>query len=330
MEHYHHRKRNNKTKIFLWVFVLVLFGILAFKYIYVPYISSVNGPGIVATTTPVKKPVVTKPKPVSGPPKITITPGKVEQGEPAIITVEGLTSTTSVKSFTFNNRPLISFMYEGYVTAFLGVDLYAVPGTFPLVLTLNDGKEVRGEFVINQRADVRKPFDIPEKLGGNTPESVKTLIKTLAEEGKIINAVFTTNQVLWTEKFRSPLNGPLVIDDPYGYTRIINNFTMPHKGTDLEATMGTPVYAMNKGVVRLASSFRNYGDTVILDHGVGLQTVYMHLSKINVAPGQAVNKGELLGLSGDSGYTLNPHLHLTVRIWDVSIDPIKFLELFGE
>jgi murein DD-endopeptidase MepM/ murein hydrolase activator NlpD len=56
----------------------------------------------------------------------------------------------------------------------------------------------------------------------------------------------------------------------------------------------------------------------------------MHLSEIIVVKGQMVEKGVLLGKSGDTGYTLNPHLHLTVRIWDVSIDPIKFLELFGE
>ena len=105
---------------------------------------------------------------------------------------------------------------------------------------------------------------------------------------------------------------------------------MPHKGVDLNAPMGTPVYSMNKGVVKFATSTRNYGMTILVDHGVGLQTVYMHLSEIKVTNGQAVEKGELLGLSGDTGYVLNPHLHVTVRIWDVSIDTMKFLELLGE
>ncbi len=326
MQHHHHKKRYNKTKILLGVFLLGIVAILVIKYAYTPSAPVVNTP--VATSTP----VVSKPKPIQKPTgelSISVWPTSVQQGEPAIITVEGLASTSSVKSFTFNNRPLITFLYDGQVTAFLGVDLYAAPGTFPLILTLTDGKEVRGEFVIYPRAEVIRPFDIPEKLGGNTAESIKTLISTLAAEGKIINAVPTGYQRLWTEKFRAPLNGNPIVEDPYGYTRVINNFTMPHKGTDIEAPLGTPIYAMNQGFIRFTDDLRNYGKTIVIDHGLGLQTVYMHLSEIIVTNGQKVEKGDLIGKSGDTGYVLGPHLHLTVRIWDVSIDPIKFLELFG-
>lgn len=309
----------------------MILAILSFLYQDKLSILNINEPKIIATSTPtIKKPIATKPKPQSAP-KIVVSPALVEQGDPAIITVVGFTSTSSIKSFTFNNRPLIAFMYDGYVTAFLGVDLYAPVGTYPLVLTLTDGKQVKGEITIRPRAEVRRPFDIPEKLGGNTSESINTLVRTLAEEGKIINALYTDYRVLWTERFGAPLTGSMAIDDIYGYTRLIgNSFTMPHKGTDYEADIGTSVYSMNKGVVRLASSLRNYGDTIVVDHGAGVQTVYMHLSKMNVVPGQTVEKGEIIGLSGDTGYVLNPHLHLTVRIWDVSIDPVKFLKLFGE
>ncbi len=330
MNHYRPRKKHTKRKFFLGTLILVLVGFLAFKFIHTPSVTVIpNEPKPpVATSTP---PVIVKPKPKPAhEPFISVNPGPVQQGEPAIITVEGLISTSTVKSFTFDNRPLITFMYDGYVTAFLGVDLYAKTGTFPLLLTLKDGKQVHGTFTVLPRPPVQKPFDIPEKLGGNTPESIRNLITTLAAEGKIINAILTGNEMLWTEKFGSPLKTPLIVDDEYGYTRVITNFTMPHKGTDIVADMGTPVYSMNKGVVRLSTSFRNYGGTVIVDHGLGLQTVYMHLSEMRVADGQIVEKGQLLGLSGDSGYTLNPHLHLTVRIWDISIDPIKFLEIFGE
>jgi murein DD-endopeptidase MepM/ murein hydrolase activator NlpD len=221
-------------------------------------------------------------------------------------------------------------MYEGYATAFIGIDLNSEVGAFPLVLTLNDGSQIKGQFVVKKRDTFRKQFDIPDKLGGNTSASVNDLISTLAKEGKIINAVFTSNEMFWKERFKSPLEGSLSVDDPYGYTRIISNFTMPHKGTDLKASAGTPVYAMNKGVVRLTENFRNYGNTVVIDHGLGLQTVYMHLSEIKTTLDKTVEKGELVGLSGETGYASNPHLHLTVRIWDVSIDPMKFLDLFGE
>ena len=264
-------------------------------------------------------------------PYISISHSMIRQGDPAFITVVGATSTASVKSFTFDNRPLYIFTHEGQVSALLGVELRAIPGNYELVLTFNNGKQIKENFVISKRENVREHFDIPEKLGGNNPESERQLISTLAEEGKIINALPVVWEKLWTEKFSLPLKIPFVVSDEYGYTRLIGKFTtMPHKGTDLEAPMGTPVYAMNRGIVKFAGNLRNYGNTVVLDHGTGLQTVYMHLSQINVILDQKVEKGDLIALSGDSGYTLNPHLHLTIRIWDISIDPVKFIELLGE
>jgi len=324
------RKKYKKTKILIFFTTLILLGIAGFIYLGGPSKFSAESP---ATSTPIikpsTKPVVVVPKP-SHEPSISIRPSFVQQGEPAIITIEGLTSTTNVKSLTLDGRPFVTFMYEGYVTAFLGVDLYATPGTFPIVLTFKDGTQLKSELVINKREGVRRLFDIPLKLGGNTSESIKTLITTLAVEGKLINAVSTSKEILWTEKFQFPFQGPFVVDDPFGYTRIISNFTMPHKGADIDAPIGTPVYAMNTGIIVLAASLRNSGDTIIVDHGMGVQTVYMHLSEFKVINGQRVEKGEIIGLSGDTGYAGNPHLHLTARIWDVSIDPIKFLELFGE
>lgn len=320
----HVSPKKHKTKKTL-VIVLILFiaGIVV-AYFYISSEPSNSGGKIVVTTTPKVKPkLVTTPF-------ISISPTNVRQGEPALITAEGITSTSSVKSFTFDNRPLVVFLHDGQVSALLGVDLRAIPGTFPLVLTFNDGKELRQNIVIREREIIRAPFEIPEKLGGNTPESERILIYTLAQEGKIVNAIPTSNNKLWTEKFRSPLNGPLVVTDPYGYTRLTGKSTMPHKGTDMQAVIGTPVYAMNRGMVRFTQNLRNYGNTVIVDHGLGLQTVYMHLSEIKVTLGQMVEKGELLGLSGDTGYVLGPHLHLTVRVWDISIDPMKFLEILGQ
>ncbi|MDO8728961.1 MAG: M23 family metallopeptidase [bacterium] len=262
-------------------------------------------------------------------PFLSITPDSIQQGEPALITVEGLTSTSSVKSFTINNIPLVMFLHNDRVTALLGVDLRAIPGTYPLVLTFKDGKQIRENLIINERPLVKVPFVIPEKLGGNTRASERELISTLAAEAKIINALPTGSEKLWTLPFRSPLKGALVVSDAYGYTRIIGKSTMPHKGVDLNAPMGTSVYAMNRGMIIFTNYLRNYGNTIIIDHGIGLQTVYIHLSEINVTEKQIVEKGELIGQSGDTGYVLNPHLHLSVKIWDISIDPIKFLELLG-
>ena len=239
-------------KIFLiLIIVLVLLGVFTVVYFYVPPAPEANGVEVV-TPTPTPAPpakLPSKPRTTSG---IYIYPDDVKQGEPALIIAQGATSTSSVKSFTFDNRPLVMFIYEGQVTALLGVDLRAVSGIFPVVLTFNDGREMKENFVVGERTIVKAPFDIPDKLGGNTVESERQLVSSLAQEGKIVNAVPTANKKLWTEKFRAPLDGPLVINDPYGYTRLIGqSTTMPHKGTDFKADTGTPVYPMNPGSLYL-------------------------------------------------------------------------------
>ena len=86
---------------------------------------------------------------------------------------------------------------------------------------------------------------------------------------------------------------------------------------------------MNRGIVRMAEETRNYGKTIVIDHGQGLMTMYMHLSKIYVNVGEMVKKSQKIGLSGMTGYVESPHLHISVRINGTSIDPIKFLELWN-
>ena len=86
--------------------------------------------------------------------------------------------------------------------------------------------------------------------------------------------------------------------------------------------------AMNRGVVRIARTGISYGKTIVVDHGLGLQTFYLHLSKIKVNVGELVLPGQIIGLSGQTGYTDAPHLHLSIRLNGVSIDPMKFMEFF--
>ena len=258
---------------------------------------------------------------------ISMLPEKVEQGDPVLITING---TTTVESLKLNGKALKTFMHNGKLSALVGIDLRSSLGSFPMVLTLKDGRTVSGKFAVGERYIAKAPLGIPEKLGGDTPEAEKELISTLVEEGKLISAVPTANEKLWEGKFRLPINPPIVITDTYGYSRVTGSSNISHKGTDFRAKVGTPVYAMNSGKIVFARFLRNYGHTVIIDHGFGLHTIYMHLSEISVPLNKEVKKGELIAKSGDTGYVLGPHLHLSVRIGGISIDPEKFLEILGE
>ncbi|MEX2010518.1 MAG: M23 family metallopeptidase [Parcubacteria group bacterium] len=261
-------------------------------------------------------------------PYLSTFPEEVIQGEPVLVRMGGL-STTTIQSITFLNKPLSAFEHEGRTLALIGLDLKMTPGVYPIKAVLSDGTKMETDLVVGTRVIAKAPLGIPEELGGDTPEAEKELINTLVAEGIIINAIPTSKEKLWDGLFRFPLDGTPIITDTYGYSRLTGDSTISHKGTDFRAAVGTPVYAMNSGTVRFARHLRNYGNTIAIDHGSGILTIYMHLSEINTEVNKQVTKGELIGKSGATGYVLGPHLHLTIRINGISIDPMKFMDLFG-
>jgi len=192
---------------------------------------------------------------------------------------------------------------------------------------LIDGQSIKKIIIVGAREKIEAPLGIPQKLGGDTKESQNKLVSTLAEENKILANLRTGKKAFWTEKFAYPLSNIFVTDD-YGYSRKTGEYSIAHKGTDLRAKEGTLIAAMNRGVVRIARNFRNYGKVIVIDHGFGLMSFYLHLSRMNVNEGELVKRGQTIGLSGQTGYALSPHLHLSLRINNNSIDPMKFMDLF--
>ena len=102
-----------------------------------------------------------------------------------------------------------------------------------------------------------------------------------------------------------------------------------HKGIDLSAPTGTPVHATADGMVGRAEWFSSYGLFVALEHGGALQTRYGHMSRLNVAAGQVVHKGDVIGYVGSTGRSTGPHLHYEVRIAGEAVNPVPYLEGTG-
>ena len=261
---------------------------------------------------------------------IQVAPGKIIQGDPVLFSVRGLKGTTTIRAMKFHNKPVEIFLENGEPRALVGIDLRLPSTLYPLTLTLSDGRVIQENVVVGERTIAKAPLGIPEKLGGNTPESESDLVSSLVEEGKLINSIESTSTKLWKGSFRYPVNQPVVVTDVYGYSRETGSSNISHKGTDFRAPVGTLIYAMNTGAVAWTGFLRNYGHTIVLDHGLGLQTIYMHLSQVSVEKGERVEKGEVMGKSGDTGYVLGPHLHLSVKIDHISIDPEKFMEMLGD
>ncbi len=259
-------------------------------------------------------------------PSIKLSSSTVVQGEPVLVTFAGVAATSTIRRATFDGTTLGLFVYRGAVSALIGIDLYKKAGTYKISATLSDGTNFESYLTVAARTKVEAPLGIPEKLGGNTTKSQATLVSTLASENAELARIKTGTKSFWTESFRLPLKNPIVTDS-YGYSRQTGAYSIAHKGTDFRAKEGVAVMAVNRGVVRIAKTYRNYGKTVVVDHGLGVMSFYMHLSKIHVSVGQLVLPNQTVGLSGMTGYAEQPHLHLTIRINGTSIDPMVFFGL---
>jgi murein DD-endopeptidase MepM/ murein hydrolase activator NlpD len=132
---------------------------------------------------------------------------------------------------------------------------------------------------------------------------------------------------LWRGRFIRPVPG----EEPgtgFGARRVINGRPRaPHSGSDFAAAVGTPVVAANRGRVVLTGEFFFPGRLVVLDHGLGLYTLYFHLDTIAVAEGQLVARGEPLGTVGMTGRATGPHLHFGAQMGTARIDPAALLAL---
>jgi murein DD-endopeptidase MepM/ murein hydrolase activator NlpD len=153
-------------------------------------------------------------------------------------------------------------------------------------------------------------------------------LKRIEAEKQLKERIFAVSapQPLWTGSFLPPVTAPPT--DSFGTRRTFNGqLASIHKGMDFRAVEGTPVRAANRGVVVLARPLYYEGNCVVIDHGLDLFTISMHLSQIAVREGQPVAAGDLLGLSGATGRVTGPHLHWAVRWREAYLDPAKLLHL---
>jgi murein DD-endopeptidase MepM/ murein hydrolase activator NlpD len=124
---------------------------------------------------------------------------------------------------------------------------------------------------------------------------------------------------------RMPLDGARLTSDFGMRTHPVLGGRRKHKGIDLAAPTGTPVYATADGIVDRAEWFSSYGLYVEIGHGAELETRYAHMSRLAVAEGQRVNKGDVIGYVGSTGRSTGPHLHYEVRIAGIAVNPIPYM-----
>jgi len=131
------------------------------------------------------------------------------------------------------------------------------------------------------------------------------------------------------KSFTYPLNKIKVVG-AYENIRKKGEIQLQHLGVDLDVEVGTPVYAVNDGVVCFTEDLINYGKTLIIDHGLGIYSLYLHLSSFNTEKDQKVKMDDIIGFSGNTGYSIAPHLHFSIKVNGASVDPLRFIKTTGE
>jgi murein DD-endopeptidase MepM/ murein hydrolase activator NlpD len=263
--------------------------------------------------------------------RIELRAREIAPGEPLRVLVESTVPLVSLRG-EFLDRPVYFVRDEASIdgrrwAGWTMVDLDRAPG--PAVVELigdaGEGRRVPGTHAVTI-AD--KPF--PEENLSVAPRYVEPppeVRRRLQRERELLEQVYRqrSDRHLVGGAFVRPVPGePTSI---FGTRRLFNGEPRsPHPGVDLRAASGTPVAASGDGTVRIARDLYYSGNTVILDHGGGLFTIYAHLSEIAVAEGDEIAAGATLGKSGATGRVTGPHLHWGAKIGDRPFDPAALLD----
>lgn len=256
---------------------------------------------------------------------VLASPAKVGEGQPFIVRLTSDQPLGSVSIHWLGKEviPSISVWNNRHVAmAMLGTDvLNAKPGKEELsVIASIDGKEntFRRSVQIVPVNYPKQELTLPKKMV-TPPAEVYAKIK--ADRVETSRAKGTVSpQRIWRLPFVRPVEGK--VTSLYGLKRILNGKPKnPHRGLDFRSPMGNPVKATADGVVILVGDHYYAGNSVYLDHGNGVVSMYFHLSKPIVKEGDKVQRGQAIGLSGMSGRATGPHLHFSVSVLGKLVDP---------
>jgi len=261
-------------------------------------------------------------------PAVTWHPKRAHPGDVAWVHVRGVTDGAALEG-SLGPRTLVFFPYAGGQAAVVGVDLEAPAGPQPWkVAVLEPGRApqtLSGKVTIHRRDFHVQRLTLPTGMVDLDPETERRAVA----EGERLSTLYrtVTPERLWRGPFVRPVAGT---EPPTGFgaRRVINGKPRaPHGGADYSAARGTPVVAANSGRVALVADFFFPGRLVVLDHGLGVYTLYFHLDTVAVADGDAVDRGQIVGTVGATGRATGPHLHFGALVGGARVDPTALMKL---
>jgi hypothetical protein len=262
--------------------------------------------------------------------RVTWEPAHPRAGDVVVMRVHDIPAGAVVDA-TLDGHPLGTFPSLARHDAVVGIDMDAPAGPRRWQVRVTVGNVVQtvdGELPITARSYQVQHLTVAPSMADLDPATEKRAV----EEGERLRMTYRTisGERLWRGNWLRPVAGETP-GTGFGARRVINGQARaPHSGIDFAAPVGAPVLAANRGRVALVGEYFFPGRLVVLDHGLGLYTVYFHLETIAVAEGQIVGRGEALGTVGMTGRVTGPHLHFAAQVGAARIDPAVLLGLPDE
>jgi murein DD-endopeptidase MepM/ murein hydrolase activator NlpD len=268
-------------------------------------------------------------KSTSGSWSIVWQPARPVNGSPILFRVNAPVKLSALSGKWIDHDVFFSFDPKSKTWyGIAGAALDTHPGNYALTLTgeTASGKQISWEKSVAVRKGKYRQISV--SVAKQFTEPNPDQLKEIKEEQTLKHETFAHSapEQEWTGNFLPPVTAQ--ISDVFGTARVFNGETQSvHQGLDFAVPTGTPVDALNRGTVILARPLFFEGGCVVLDHGQGLMTIYMHLSRIEVKEGEEVNRKQEIGLSGGTGRATGPHLHVAVRWQGIYLDPATLLKL---
>jgi len=252
---------------------------------------------------------------------VKVSPKKIHQGDVFLVTVGGTLSEQPFGSFAKQDL-LFSECGGGRYCAVGAVDITTKPGR--QTVRISAGKRKKNvQFSVKKARFPELKMSLPEEKVSLCPED----LEKVERENEQLQRIFeTVTDRIWEGSFIMPLEND--ISTGFGTKRIMNKkMISAHRGVDIRGKEGEPVKASNNGRIVLAEELFLGGNTIIIDHGQGLYSIYMHLSKFNSDLNDRVSRGDVIGYVGSTGRSTGPHLHFGVKVNTISVNPFSLTRL---
>ncbi|VAW87556.1 Peptidase M23B [hydrothermal vent metagenome] len=250
-------------------------------------------------------------------PKVSAVPGGV------VVIELAADSAGETPTAYFNKKPLLVIRKDNRWLAIVGIPLTATIGAQQIEQQNTSGKIIHHDFTVNDKAYKTQRLTVTNKRKVNPyAEDMERIIREKKRTKKTL--AHWHARELNDLVFITPVEGRR--SSSFGLRRVFNGQPRkPHSGMDIAAPAGTPVITPIAGTVANVGDYFFNGNSVFIDHGQGLITMYLHLDRIDVKEGDLLEQGDLLGTVGATGRVTGPHLHWGISLNDARVDPALFL-----